>query len=103
MNAYCKRIADSGSNVVLVLIIGIFLPFVYLFYAFGSPEKGWSNSNPRTPFVDPLVIAVNTLFRGGFRHTGLQRSRRFLMSMTPSLTWGMLAIFSAAVLAALLV
>lgn len=103
VNAYCKRIADSGSNVVLVLIIGIFLPFVYLFYAFGSPEKGWSNSNPRTPFVDPLVIAVNTLFRGGFRHTGLQRSRRFLMSMTPSLTWGMLAIFSAAVLAALLV
>ncbi|WP_341708462.1 J domain-containing protein [Halopseudomonas sp.] len=103
VNAYCKRIADSGRNVVLMLIIGIFVPFVYLFYAFVSPKKDLTSGDPRTAFVDPLVIAVNTLFRGGFRHGGLQRSRRFAMSMTPPLAWGMLAIFGTAALTVLFV
>ncbi|MGY8812769.1 MAG: J domain-containing protein [Pseudomonadales bacterium] len=85
--SYMKRLGDSGTNILVALLVGIALPFAFFVFAMLGRERELNANNPQSKFVDLYEVALAELFRGGGTLSMATHARNFIRCIHPNLAY----------------
>ncbi|MFN3579965.1 MAG: J domain-containing protein [Pseudomonas sp.] len=84
LTAHAKRIEDTGANIALIFVIGIFFPLAHLIVPLGARSgPALSGNDPRVLYTDPYQIALAEYFDNQRKQSIGQRIKNFCTAIQP--------------------